>query len=135
GSKADAAIAQIKPIAERGVSVISSCEELLVPRFRAPRLADELDAICKKSGARVLGTGVNPGFIMDLLPVCMTGVSRTVEHIYVQRVVNASTRRQPLQKKIGSGMEPEEMRRLFKEGKAGHAGFMESLWLIGHAMG
>jgi len=86
-------------------------------------------------GARVLGTGVNPGFVMDLLPICMTGVSRTVEHIYVERVVNASTRREPLQRKIGSGLDPDEMRRLFKEGKAGHAGFLESLALIGHAMG
>jgi 4-hydroxy-tetrahydrodipicolinate reductase len=135
GSKADVSIGQIKPMAERGVSVISSCEELLVPRFRAPKLAEELDAICKRSGARVLGTGVNPGFVMDVLPVCMTGVSRTVEHIYVERVVNASTRRMPLQKKIGSGLEPDEMRRLFKEGQAGHAGFLESLALIGHAMG
>src|SRR5207244_2773227 len=135
GSKADVAIQQIKPMAERGVSVVSSCEELLVPKFCAPKLAEELDAICKLNNARVLGTGVNPGFVMDVLPVCMTGVSRTVEHIYVERVVNASTRREPLQRKIGSGLEPDEMRRLFKEGKAGHAGFLESLALIGHAMG
>ncbi|HEX8523439.1 MAG TPA: hypothetical protein VF669_14395 [Tepidisphaeraceae bacterium] len=135
GSKAAGAIEQIRPMAERGVSVVSSCEELLVPKFRAPELAEELDALCRKTGARVLGTGVNPGFVMDVLPVCMTGVSRTVEHIYVQRVVNATTRRMPLQKKIGSGMEPDEMRRLFAEGKAGHAGFLESLALIGHAMG
>jgi 4-hydroxy-tetrahydrodipicolinate reductase len=135
GSKADISIQQIKPMAERGVSVVSSCEELLVPKFRAPKLADELDAICKKSGSRVLGTGVNPGFVMDLLPICMTGVSRTVEHIYCERVVNASTRREPLQRKIGSGMDPDEMRRLFAQGKAGHAGFLESLALLGHAMG
>ena len=135
GSKADAAIQQIKPMARQGVSVVSSCEELLVPRFRAPELAKELEEICRKHGARVLGTGVNPGFVMDVLPVCMTGVSRTVEHIYCERVVNATTRRQPLQKKIGSGMDPDEMRRLFKEGRAGHAGFLESLALIGHAMG
>ena len=135
GSKADVSINQIKPMAQRGVSVVSSCEELLVPKFRAPKLTDELDAICKQNNARVLGTGVNPGFVMDVLPVCITGVSRTVEHIYCERVVNATTRRQPLQKKIGSGMDPDEMRRLFKEGKAGHAGFLESLALVGHAMG
>jgi 2,4-diaminopentanoate dehydrogenase len=135
GSKADSSIAQIKPMAERGVSVSSSCEELLYPWFRAPKLADELDEICKKNNSRVTGTGVNPGFVMDVLPVTMTGVSRTVDRIYVERVVNATTRRMPLQKKIGSGMDPDEMRRLFKEGKAGHAGFMESLYLIGHCMG
>jgi hypothetical protein len=135
GSKADSSIAQIKPMAERGVSAISSCEELLFPKLRAPKLADELDAICKMHNARVLGTGVNPGFVMDVLPVCMTGVSRTVEKIYVERVVDASTRRQPLQKKVGSGMDPKEFQALYDQGKAGHAGFLESLALIGHCMG
>jgi 4-hydroxy-tetrahydrodipicolinate reductase len=135
GSKAEASIRQILPMARRGVSVVSSCEELLVPALRAPQLAAELDAVCKQHNARVLGTGVNPGFVMDLLPICLTGVSRTVEHIYAERVVNATTRREPLQRKIGSGKDPDEMRRLFKEGKAGHAGFLESLALIGHAMG
>jgi 4-hydroxy-tetrahydrodipicolinate reductase len=135
GSKADSAIEQIKPMAEAGLCVSSSCEELLFPKLRAPKQADELDAICKKHGARVVGTGVNPGFVMDVFPVCLTGVSRNVERIYAERVVNATTRRQPLQKKIGSGMDPDEMRRLFKAGKAGHAGFLESLHLIGHCMG
>src|SRR5205814_8900301 len=85
GSKADVSIQQIKPMAERGVSVVSSCEELLVPKFRAPKLAEELDAVVKQSGARVLGRGVNLGFVMDLLPSCMTGPSPTVEHIYSER--------------------------------------------------
>jgi 4-hydroxy-tetrahydrodipicolinate reductase len=134
GSKAAATIEQITPMARRGVSAVSSCEELLFPRLRAPRETEQLDAVCREHGARVLGTGVNPGFVMDVLPVCITGVSRTVEHVYCERVVNASTRRQPLQKKIGSGMDPDEMRRLFKEGKAGHAGFLESAHLVAHAM-
>src|SRR5207249_4872122 len=98
-------------------------------------LADELDAICKQHNARVLGTGVNPGFVMDVLPICMTGVSRAVEHIYAERVVNASLRRQPLQKKVGSGMDPKEFQALYDQGKAGHVGFLESLALIGHCMG
>jgi 4-hydroxy-tetrahydrodipicolinate reductase len=98
-------------------------------------LAAKLDRICKKSGARMIGTGVNPGFVMDLLPLCMTAVSREVRAVHVQRVVNASTRRAPLQRKIGSGLAPEEFRRLFKAGKAGHAGLKESLALIAHCLG
>jgi len=129
------AFAQIEPMARRGISVVSSCEELLFPRLREPRLAAKLDEVCRKSGARVVGTGVNPGFVMDLLPVCLTGVSREVRAVHVQRVVNASTRRAPLQKKIGSGLPPEEFRRLFKQGKAGHAGLKESLALIAHCLG
>ena len=72
---------------------------------------------------------------MDVLPVCMTGVSREVRAVHVQRVVNASTRREPLQRKIGSGLPPAEFRRRFKQGKAGHAGLKESLALIAHCLG
>lgn len=135
GSKLGAAIEQIIPMAAAGASVVSSCEELLFPYHRDYAAALELDRVCKQNGARVLGTGVNPGFVMDVLPVCLTGVSRSVQEIHIQRVVNASTRRMPLQKKIGSGMSPEEFRLLFTMGKAGHAGFQESAALIAHCMG
>jgi len=129
------AFAQIEPMARRGISVVSSSEELLFPRLREPKLAAKLDQLCRKTGARVIGTGVNPGFVMDVLPICLTGVSRVVRAIHVQRVVNASTRRAPLQKKIGSGLPPAEFRRLFKLGQAGHAGLKESLALVAHCLG
>ncbi len=134
-SKFNDAFTQIEPMARQGISVVSSCEELLFPRLREPKLAAKLDQICRKHGARVIGTGVNPGFVMDLLPICLTGVSRHVRAIHVQRVVNASTRRAPLQRKIGSGLPPAEFRRLFKQGKAGHAGLQESLALIAYCLG
>jgi 4-hydroxy-tetrahydrodipicolinate reductase len=135
GSKLGPAIEQITPMARAGVSVVSSCEELLFPYLRDHDAAVALDRLCKESAARVVATGVNPGFVMDVLPVCLTGVSRAVEEIHIQRVVNASTRRMPLQKKIGSGMAPEEFRLLFTMGKAGHAGFQESAALVAHCMG
>ena len=134
-SKFKDAFTQIEPMARRGISVVSSCEELLFPALREPKRAAKLDRLCRKSGARVVGTGVNPGFVMDLLPVCLTGVSREVRAVHVQRVVNASTRREPLQRKIGSGLSPAEFRRRFKQGKAGHAGLKESLALIAHCLG
>ena len=134
-SKIKAACEQIEPIARHGISVVSSSEELLFPTLRDPAGAAQLDATCKKHGARVLGTGVNPGFVMDVLPVCLTGVCRSVKAIHVQRVVNAATRRGPLQKKIGSGLEPAAFEKLFAEGKAGHAGLKESAALIAHCLG
>src|SRR6185437_4428435 len=107
-SKFKAAFPQLEPLARRGISVVSSCEELLFPQLNEPALAGELDKICQAHDARIIGTGVNPGFVMDVLPICMTGVSRDVRSIQVQRVVNASTRRAPLQKKIGSGLPADE---------------------------
>lgn len=134
-SQIKAAVAQVEPMARAGISVVSSCEELLYPPLRESRLAKRLDAVCRKHGARVLGTGVNPGFVMDVIPVCLTGVCRNVTAIHVQRVVNATTRRGPLQKKIGSGLEPAEFERLFRKGKAGHAGLKDSAALIAHCLG
>lgn len=128
------ACAQIEPMARQGISVVSSCEELLFPKLREPRLAARLDAVCRRNDARVVATGVNPGFVMDLLPVCLTGVCREVRALHVQRVVNASTRRGPLQRKIGSGLPPREFRRLFRAGKAGHAGLRESAALLAHCL-
>jgi 4-hydroxy-tetrahydrodipicolinate reductase len=134
-SKIKAAIAQVAPMARAGISVVSSCEELLYPPLREPELAKQLDAACKAGGARVLGTGVNPGFVMDVLPVCLTGVCRNVKAVHVQRVVNATTRRGPLQKKIGSGLAPADFERLFAEGKAGHAGLKDTAALVAHCLG
>ena len=129
------ALGQIEPMARLGINVVSSCEELLYPGLRHPRLAARLDRVCQAAGARVIGAGVNPGFVMDLLPVFMTGVSRQVRAVHVQRVVNASTRRGPLQEKIGSGQPPAAFRRLLARGQAGHAGLRESLALIAHCLG
>jgi 4-hydroxy-tetrahydrodipicolinate reductase len=130
-----AAFAQLEPMARAGVNVVSSCEELVFPHLREPRLAARLDRLCQQGGARIVGTGVNPGFVMDVLPVCLTGVCREVRALHVERVVNASTRRAPLQKKIGSGQAPASFRRLLKAGQAGHAGLKESLALVAHCLG
>jgi hypothetical protein len=129
------AYAQLEALARQGIHVVSSCEELVFPTLREPKLAARLDGICRSSGARIVGTGVNPGFVMDVLPLCLASVSHQVRAIHVQRVVNASTRRKPLQRKIGSGLAPAEFRRLLRAGKAGHAGLQESFALIAHALG
>jgi hypothetical protein len=133
-SKFKDAFTQLEPMARQGISVVSSCEELLYPQLREPKLAARLNQLCQANGARVVGTGVNPGFVMDLLPICLTGVSREVRAVHVQRVVDASSRREPLQRKIGSGWPPAEFRRRFKQGTAGHAGLKESLALIAHCL-
>ena len=76
-SRLESACVQIEPMIRAGIDVISSCEELLFPALRNPRLAGRLNDL-RKFETRVIGTGVNPGFVMDVLPLCMTGVSHTV---------------------------------------------------------
>ena len=135
GSRAAVTLEQMRPMVSAGVNVASTCEELLYPYLRAEAAARSFDELCRESGACVVGTGVNPGFAMDLLPVLLTTVSLRVDKIIATRVVDATTRRGPLQRKIGSGMTPDEFRDRFNRGEAGHAGFRESAALIGHAMG
>jgi hypothetical protein len=130
-----AAAAQLEPLIRHGLSVVSSCEELVCPAFRDAALAARLDALCREHRVGVLGTGVNPGFVMDVLPIVLTSVCRSVQRVSVQRVVDASTRRGPLQRKIGSGLAPEEFERRFREGQAGHAGLKDSIALLAHGLG
>ncbi|HKB57682.1 MAG TPA: hypothetical protein VKC51_08840, partial [Lacunisphaera sp.] len=134
-SSAAATLQQIRPALELGLAVASTCEELIYPALQSPELARELNALCLYTKARLVATGVNPGFVMDLLPICLTGVCRAVDHIRVERVVDASTRRQPLQAKIGCGQDPVAFRAKLQSGQAGHAGLRESVALVAHAMG
>lgn len=134
-SRFRAACEQLESLARRDICVVSSCEELLFPHLREPKLAARLDHLCRETGARIIGTGVNPGFVMDVLPLCLTGICSQVRAIHVQRVVNGSTRRESLQRKIGTGWTPQEFRRRFRLRQAGHAGLCESLALLAHGLG
>ena len=135
GSSFKAVYPQLVEIVEAGAEIVSSCEELAFPHLQHPDLAKALDRLAVKNKTTVFGTGVNPGFVMDVLPVVLSGVISDVRHVSVTRVVNAATRRGPLQKKIGSGMTPEAFEALAQQGKIGHVGLMESVALIAHCLG
>ncbi len=126
---------QLEAAAKAGVNVVSSTEELFYPELRNPDLARKLDRVAKRHGATILGTGVNPGFVMDTLALVLSGVCTDVRGIRITRRVNASTRRMPLQRKVGAGMKPDEFRRLVKAGKLGHIGLLESMYFIAKALG
>jgi len=118
-----------------GVHVVSSTEELVYPQLRSPQLAARLDFMARKHGATILGTGVNPGFVMDTLALVLSGVCKKVQNVKITRRVDASTRRMPLQRKVGAGMKPAEFRKLRKAGKLGHVGLLESMALVASGLG
>ncbi len=126
---------EFKEIMEGGANVVSTTEELFLPDLKNSQLARELDAIAKVNNVTCLGTGINPGFVMDTLAVCLTGVCNEVEHIYAERVVNAATRRGSLQKKVGAGLTVEQFRNLADLGKLGHRGMKESIAFIARGLG
>ena len=118
-----------------GSCVVSTCEELSYPYRTHPELAAKLDKAAKESGVALVGTGVNPGFVMDKLVITLAAVSQRVEHAKALRIVDASERRLPLQKKIGAGMSVEEFREKVKEGIIKHVGLPESVAMVADSLG
>jgi 4-hydroxy-tetrahydrodipicolinate reductase len=126
---------QVEEIVALGIPVVSTCEELSFPWNTALRLAKRLDAAAKAAGVAVLGTGVNPGYLMDALPAFLTAVCQNVERVKVNRFQDAQYRRIPFQKKIGAGLTLDEFEQKKKDGSLRHVGLTESIHLIAHRMG
>jgi len=126
---------QLIEIAAAGVNVVSSAEELLVPDLQNPEIAAKVDAAAREGGATVVGTGVNPGFVMDFMAVVASAVSFDVDRVRCVRVVDAGTRRLPLQRKVGASLTPAEFAEQEKTGRFGHIGMRESVALVGRALG
>ncbi|QQS09226.1 MAG: dihydrodipicolinate reductase [Phycisphaerales bacterium] len=124
-----------RTLLEHGKAVVSTCEELLYPWLRHVALAEELDDLAKRHGGRLLGTGVNPGFLMDTLPVVLSGVCKGLRRVTVQRLQDASTRRIPFQQKIGAGLDDDAFAARIREGSLRHVGLGESLHFIAHFVG
>lgn len=115
--------------------IVSTCEELSYPYRTYPELSAKLDAAAKDWGVALVGTGVNPGFVMDKLVITLAGVSQRIDHAKALRVVDASKRRLPLQKKIGAGMSVEDFRAKVKEGVIKHVGLPESVAMVADSLG
>lgn len=118
----------------KGIAVVSTCEELVWPWLRHPELSKELESLAMRFGGRLLGTGVNPGYLMDAVPVFASTVCRRVEAIEVHRYQDATTRRIPFQKKIGATLDAKAFAKGVKDGWLRHVGLGESLHFIAAAM-
>jgi hypothetical protein len=115
--------------------VVSTCEELAYPFRKYPELAAQLDAEAKTWGVALIGTGINPGFVMDKLLITLSAASQEIDSARAIRIVDASKRRLPLQKKVGAGMSVEEFRAQVAAGAIKHHGLPESVAMVSDALG
>lgn len=126
---------QLQEIVKQGIDVVSTCEELSYPYLTEPQMARKLDRLAKRNGATVLGTGINPGFLMDTLVIALTAPCQKVEKIKVIRLMNAATRRVPFQRKIGAGLSKEDFHKAIQERQiSGHVGLEQSIAMIAAAL-
>jgi 4-hydroxy-tetrahydrodipicolinate reductase len=143
GKKADVAVLstvssvsaireQIERAASAGLHIISTCEELAFPWRTHPRIAKRIDNACRAHNVACVGTGVNPGFLMDYLPSVLSSVCQKVERVLVTRIQDASTRRIPFQQKIGAGLTRSQFKAKAAAGTLRHVGLVESMHMIAH---
>lgn len=125
---------QLEKFIEAGVNVVSTAEELAYPFLRYEDTSRKLNGIAEKNEVTVFGTGVNPGFAMDLLPLTFSGIAQQLEKVSVKRVQDAAQRRRALQEKVGVGLSKSEFKEKVKE-EGGHVGLAESLALVGTGLG
>lgn len=133
GSRLRGVSDQLRSLLLAGSHVVSTCEELSFPLDAEVR--DELQQVARDSHVTLLGTGVNPGFVMDKLPLTITSVCQEVKSVQIIRIQNASTRREPLQRKVGAGMSVDEFRAAVAAGSIKHMGLRESLMMVGSGLG
>lgn len=127
---------QIEQCIQAGLNIVSTCEELSYPWKRHPELAAEIDRLAKEAGVTVVGTGINPGYLMDSLALTLTAPCLRVDSVRVTRMMNSARRRIPFQKKVGTAMTPREFRQKIDDGIiTGHVGLLESINMIASGLG
>ena len=126
---------QLEQILSVKAAIVSTTEELAYPFRMHAAQAKRLDGLARKAKVAVLGTGVNPGFAMDALPIALTAACERVDAVVVNRIQDARIRRLPFQQKIGAGLTPEQFAKKVKDRSVRHVGFTQSIAMIGDALG
>jgi 4-hydroxy-tetrahydrodipicolinate reductase len=135
GSRLHAMLPQIEEAIAAGLHIVSTCEELAFPELRHAPMARQIDRKAKEKGVAVLGTGVNPGLVMDRLVLAVASACVRVDAVRVTRVVDAAKRRGPLRAKVGAGLTRQEFDAGVASKNLGHVGLSESAALIALGLG
>lgn len=130
------AAAEITTLVRQGVHVISIAEEMAYPACASPAVAAELWRLAIAHGVAVLGTGINPGFVLDLLVITLTGVCADIQSIRATRINDLSPYGPSVLASQDVGLTPEAFQRGLQEGSVvGHIGFSQSIHMIATAIG
>ena len=127
---------KVKAVVENGVNVLSIAEEMAFPKAQEPELAAQIDKLAKENGVTVLGTGINPGFVLDLLVLALTGTCESVDYIKASRVNDLSPFGTSVMKGQGVGLTEEAFLKGVESGDVvGHVGFPESISMVAEGIG
>lgn len=118
-----------------GMNVLCSAEDLAFPDIETDPIAARIDALAQAAGLSVLGTGVNPGFVMDTLPILLSVACTRVNSVSIERVNDLSPFGDRVLESFGIGLSPGEYAEKEAAGLiAGHVGFEASIRMISQAL-
>lgn len=127
---------QIKEGIQAGLNVLTIAEEMAYPEAQTADLASEINSLAKAKGVTVLGTGINPGFVLDTLILALTGVCLDVKAIKAARINDLSPFGPTVMRTQGVGTTPAQFAAGLESGDiVGHIGFQESIAMIAQRMG
>lgn len=126
---------QIEYAVKNHCNVVTIAEEMAYPFVSNKEESEYLDSLAKRYGVTILGTGVNPGFVLDTLIIALTGVCNKVNKIIARRINDLSPFGKTVMETQGVGTTPEEFEEGLKSGKiVGHIGFPQSIIMIAKAL-
>ncbi len=135
-SRLEDAWPEVSLLLRHGVPVISIAEEMVFPFHRSPGIAGTMHELAQTQGVAVVGTGINPGFILDLLVVTLTGVCSAIKSITATRVNDLSPYGPSVMAAQGVGLTTAAFETGLEAGTVtGHLGFSDSLHMIATALG
>jgi len=130
------AFSKIQLLIEHGCNIISTAEEMAFPYASEPEISKTIDQLAKAHHVTVLGSGVNPGMMMDLLAITLTGIMRDVKDFDITRINSLSPFGKTVMEEQGVGFGIEEFQTKRESGMiSGHVGFKESTFMIAKALG
>jgi hypothetical protein len=82
-------LGEVSAILASGKNVVAT-PFLFYPPSLPPADLAKLEAACAQGRTSVHGTGIHPGFVGEVLPLVLSGMTRRIEHLHVQERANWS---------------------------------------------
>lgn len=131
----DEAYDPIMEILQRRINIVTICQELFFPLGKNIDKAKNIDQFAREMGVSITAVGINPGFIMDIVPIVCSVPCWDIESVTVHRVVDFAPYGPDEMRHIGAGLSEKVFKQGVEQGVIGHIGLLETTAMVAHCMG
>ena len=108
------------------------------PKAYGPDVVDALEAACGEGGSSLHGTGLNPGFMAEVMPLTLSALSQRIDQVYVRESSEFSRYPSPeiILGMMGFGQPAEAYEAHGARYRGWLSGlFAESVWMVADGLG